>query len=279
MSIPFSKVMKALVAKTSPEAIYSYRVSPLIKAGSVALSLVFFTYGVTFAEWSYESSKTVYKEANEADKKDWKFLAKTFAPMGLTVIPISLAIGAIFVPSRIVTKVTYIPKVNGFPECQLTRRSVIRGKPIVTTRPLSQIVRSEKTRVFTGEGHQGVEDKGTFIFFLTDRSPLLKRWFDKFYILPRSGNFWASDGRVFDALFGGDSIRDLERKTKHGKNGLNTKSLQDIKQDRSILDEMIEENSSRPKLHSGQKIAIISKKIVTPKSFADSSSQNTHRSQ
>ena len=258
MSIPFSKVVSALIAKTAPEPIYSYKVPTLVKAGSVALSLVFFTYGATFADWSYESSQTLYKEADEDTRKDWKFLVKTFAPMGLTVIPFTLAIGALYAPSRIVTRVTYIPKVNGLPECELTRKSVIGGKEIKVVRKLSEIVRSGKTRVFTGVGHQGVEDKGSFIFFLSDRSPMAKSWIDKFYIFPRSGKFWGSDGRIFDALFGGDSIRDLELKTRIQQDG----RLQDIKQDRTMLQEMIRENSTRAKFHSGSKV---SKKIVGSK--------------
>lgn len=255
MSVPFSKVVNALVAKTVPEPIYSYKVSRLVKAGSVALSVVFFTYGATFADWSYESSQAVYNEADETTKKDWKFLAKTYGPMGLTLIPFTLALGALYAPSRIVTKVTYIPKVNGLPECELTRRSMLGGREIKVVRPLSQIVRNRRTRVFTGEGDQGVEDKGSFIFFLSDRSPMAKSWIDKFYIFPRSGKFWGSDGRIFDALFGGDSIRDLELKSRKEQDS----RLQDIKQDRSMLQDMIRENSSRAKFHSGSKV---SKKIV-----------------
>lgn len=262
MSLPFSKVMQALVAKTAPEPIYSYKVSPVVKAGSWALSLVFFTYGATYANWSYESSQTVYKEADEATRKDWKFLVKSFAPMGLTVIPLSLAVAAVYVPSRIVTRATYIPRKNGIPECELVRRSAILGRDVSVVRTLTQLTRSGKTRVFTGVGDQGVEDKGSFVFFLSDRSGLARRWFNKVYIFPRSGRFWASDGRVFDALFGGDSIRDLELKTKDYKNGLDSKTLQDVKQDRSMLDELIQQNSTRAKFHSGSKTSDLSKRIV-----------------
>lgn len=274
MSLPFSKVMQALVAKNAPEPIYSYKVSRLVKAGSWALSLVFFTYGATFADWSYESSQTVYDEADEDTRKDWMFLIKSLAPMGLTAIPISLAVAAVYVPSRIVTKATYIPKVNGLPECELTRRSAIMGREIRVVRPLTQLARNGKTRVFTGVGHQGVEDKGSFVFFLSDRSGLSKKWFDKVYIFPRTGKFWASDGRVFDALFGGDSIRDLELKTKDYKNGMDSKILQDIKQDRGMLNELTEKSSSRAKFHPGVKVSNLSKKIVE-----SSSLQKSKRSQ
>lgn len=256
--------MNALVSKTVPESIYSYKTRPFIKVSSVALSLVFLTYGITFADWSYESSITVYNNADEETKKDWKFLVKTFSPIGLTVIPFSLAVGAIYAQSRIVTKVTYIPKLNGKPECQLQRRSAILGRPIVTTRPISQVIRGEKKRVFTGEGDQGVEDKGSFIFFLTDANPSVKRWFDRYYILPRSGTFWASDGRVFDALFGGDSIRDLDLKTRSLQNGNDQQlsKMRHINEDRSILEEMIEKNSRRAKFHYGTKEVNLSKRIV-----------------
>lgn len=280
MSVPFSRVMNALVSKSAPELIYSYKPGAFIKVGSVALSLVFVTYGVTFADWSYESSITVYKNADEKTKKDWKFLVKTFSPIGLTVIPFALAVGAIYAQSRIVTKVTYVPKLNGKPECQLQRRSAILGRPIETTRPISQINRNEKKRVFTGEGDQGVEDRGSFIFFLTDTSPSVKRWIDRYYILSRSGTFWASDGRVFDALFSGDSIRDLELKTRSLKNGNDkspSKPLQDINQDRSILEEMIKKNSRRAKFHPGKKEVDLSKRIVNQNNKATTKMLHTHK--
>lgn len=261
MGLPFAKVLNALVAKTSPEIIYRYQKPPSIKFGSLALALVFITYGATFGNWAYESSLTVYSEADDETKKDWKFLGKTFCPMALTIIPFSLAIGAAYAPSRIVTQVKYVPKLHGKPECQLTRQSFISGKSVHLTRPINELIRNDKTRVFTGEGEQGVEDKGSFIFILTDRNTDVKNWFDKFYLLPRSGRFWASDGRIFDALFGGDSIRDLELKTK---NLVNKKSLKDIKQDRSMLDEMIEKNS-RAKFHSGSKGEVQTSKNIVGK--------------
>lgn len=262
MSLPFSKLMQALVAKRAPEPIYSYKVNPLVKVGSWALSLVFFTYGATFANWSYESSQTVYREADEATRSDWKFLVKSFGPMGLTVIPLSLSAAAVYVPSRIVTRATYIPGLKGLPQCELTRRSAVLGRQIRVVRPLAQLTRNSRTRVFTGVGPQGVEDKGSFVFFLSDRSGLAGRWLDRMYIFPRSGKFWASDGRVFDALFGGDSIRDIELKTKHYGGGLDSKTLQDIKQDRTLLEELIQESSSRAKFHAGSSTSDLSKRIV-----------------
>lgn len=248
------------MSKTSPEAIFQYRKPMSTKLGSLALSLVFSIYGATFADWSYESALTVYEEADDKTKKDWKFLIKTFGPMGLTVIPFSLALCAFFAPSRIVTKVKYIPKMYGEPECQLTRESLILGKPVHLTRPISELHRNEKTRVFTGDGEQGVDDKGSFFFILTDQNINVKSWVERYYLVPRSGKFWASDGRIFDALFGGDSIRDLELKARQSKD---KKELKNIKQDRSALNEMIRTNYSRAKFHSGLKKEVeVSKNIV-----------------
>lgn len=257
MSVPFAKCINALVSKTTPEPIFQYTPGRLLRVSTVGFSLVFFAYGATFVDWSYHSSLEVWRSTDDETRASWEFRAKTFSPWALSLIPFSVAATALYIPSRVVTKVTYIPRPRMPPLCQLERRSAILGRRIEVTRPLDQMARNEKARVYTGVGPQGVDDKASWVFLLYDRSPLCKSFFSKYYILHRAGKFWGGDGRVFDALFGGDSIKDLEYRGRQVAQG---KELdKSVKHDPQILDDMIA-RSNRAKFHAGFKD--ISKQIV-----------------
>lgn len=257
MSIPFAKCINALVGKTSPEPIFQYTPSKLLRIGSAGFSLVFFAYGATFIDWSYHSSLDVWRNADDETRASWEFRAKTFSPWALTLIPFSIAATALYIPSRVVTKVTYIPRPRMPPLCQLERKSAILGRRIVLTRPLEQLARNEKARVYTGVGPQGTEDKGSFVFVLSDRSPHCRSFLSRYYLLHRAGKFWGGDGRVFDALFGGDSIKDLEYRGRLVAQGKELDKT--VKHDPQLLDEMITRNH-RAKFHAGMKQ--MSKQIV-----------------
>lgn len=174
MSIPFSTKMAALLAKTAPEQIYSYTPGKLIKFGSYSLSLTFLLYGVSFADWSLSTSKELYSE--EAEKPDtdfeWyenaslRYIARSAGSVILSIIPFTLALGALYIPTRIVTKLHYIP--DQIPKCKVTTRTLLnREKSKII--PLRSLKRNEKTRVFTGVGNQGVDDKASFVFIFFNR--------------------------------------------------------------------------------------------------------------
>ncbi|CUS23396.1 LAQU0S09e03818g1_1 [Lachancea quebecensis] len=208
--LPFSSKLAALIAKTSPEQIYSYSVPRLVKFGSWTLSGVFLVYGVSFADWSLTSSLELYsEEAQQPPSSWWKhpklLLAARIAGSALlTLIPLTLSSIAIYAPSRIVTAVSYVP--HG--ACEITRGALFSGKLVSRVTNLSNIARNQKTKVYTGVGPQGTDDRASFAFLLTDAH---RPAWDRFYIVNRSGRFWAQDGRIFDALFGGESVRSLER--------------------------------------------------------------------
>ncbi|SCU77719.1 LANO_0A01090g1_1 [Lachancea nothofagi CBS 11611] len=238
--VPFSAKIAALVAKTGPEQIYVYTPSRLVKLGSWTLAGVFAVYGVSFADWSLSSALELYHEERSSAPPEswWKhptllLLARTAGSLLLSIIPLTLSALAIYVPSRIATGVTYLP--NG--ACQLTRRAMFSGKPVSRIRPLNTIVRNQKTKVYTGVGPQGTEDKGSFAFLLTDTQ---RPSWDRFYVVNRSGKFWGQDGRVFDALFGGDSVKSLERFSEASSTSVD---------DSNSLQKLILEQQGRPKLN------------------------------
>ncbi|XDT02772.1 Hypothetical protein J6897_00577 [Nakaseomyces glabratus] len=266
--VSFSKLIASLVSKGRPEVIYSYKTSPLVKYGSKGLSLVFFLYGVSFTDFTVSSSTKILNSASEEQKSDAWFMFKTVGPIGLCVLPFALSAASLYVTSRVVNKVIYIPKHNATPSCQLIRKSMFLGREIKLTRSLKYINRPKKPRVFTGKGIQGIDDNGSFVFYLTDNHPDVRTRLQKFYLLPRSGHVWGSDGRIIDAMFGGESIKELdlldfENSDKEGNTSgdLSKQRNIELEKDSSILDELIRVNAEKVKFHSDD-IKMSSSKII-----------------
>lgn len=72
------------------------------------------------------------------------------------------------------------------------------------TLPLSSIARKHTARVWTGKGFYGTADNSMFCFVLKETGARSRNWF-----VDRKGFFW-SDGRVFDLLFGKETIAEAE---------------------------------------------------------------------
>ncbi|CEP61095.1 Mrx15p LALA0_S02e06612g [Lachancea lanzarotensis] len=211
LKAPLSAKIDALLAKSSAEQIYTYKPSRLVKTGSWTLAGVFAVYGVSFANWSVSSSLELYKEEKVSYSWDkwWNHPTlllgvRIAGSILLSIIPLALSTLSIYVPSRIATSISVLPKGV----CQISRRALLSGKSALTSAPINAIVRNNRTRVHTGVGPQGTEDKASFAFLLTDtKSP----WWNRYYVVNRSGKFWGQDGRIFDVLFGGESVKSLER--------------------------------------------------------------------
>lgn len=207
--------LNELFAKRSPQTLYSYKLRPVFKFGSIALSAVLFTYSYSFADVSYLSATKQNEAVDEQKKKSILFQLKAYGPIGLTVVPFTLALGSLMVFSRVVTKVVYIPNNPGSPLCEITRKSAILGRTVSITKPLSTFSKPSKVKIFTGKGEQGIDDKSSFCFYLMDRSPDIKWFFNKVYILPRSGKLWKSDGRLISALFKDEAVNPAEIDLSH----------------------------------------------------------------
>ncbi|SCU92823.1 LAFA_0F13102g1_1 [Lachancea sp. 'fantastica'] len=244
----------SLLAKSSPEQIYIYKPSRLVKTGSWTLAGVFAVYGISFGNWSVSSSWELYKEEKLSSWENWwnhpslLLSVRIAGSVLLSIIPLALSALSIYVPSRIVTNISYLPKGR----CQITRRALLSGKPTSKSAPISAIVRNSRTRVYTGVGPQGTEDKASFAFLLTHNN---NPWWDRFYVVNRSGKFWGQDGRIFDVLFGGESIKSLERKI----DSVTTTSVAD--KNPGHLDKLLEQQS-RSKLRNP---TVNARKIVMKK--------------
>lgn len=251
MSSNVFRLLADLASKDAPQVLYSYKIRPLSRAGALSLCTVLAIYGLSFADVSKLSASLQYNGVKEDKKKDALFLMKIYGPIGMTILPLSISLGSLYVLSRTVTKVKYIPQINGTPKCEITRGSAILGRDIKVTRLMNRITKSRNVRIYTGQGPQGIDDKSSFSFYLMDRDPAVKNILNKLYILPRSGKVWNSDGRVLSALFGGDdkghNVLFNEGTQGGSKNDENINMIQK----NIILQEMMKLNkSSKVKFHS-----------------------------
>lgn len=246
-------ILNELTSKTSPQWLYTYKPKPWLRIASLGLSTVLVVYGVTFADMTWLSAKKRREWATEAEQSDWKYWIKTYGPLGLTFLPFTLSLGTLWTFSRVVTKIELVPKqgnvtCNG-PMFKVVRLSAIMGKPKENLININDLVKSKNSRIFTGKGDQGIEDKGTFCFYLMNRENSIKFW-NKHYIISRSGKVWKSDGKLLESLFS-DSLRTLSSPATKG----NTQN--------SILQEMIQLNQENNKnKHSFHSKSITQKNII-----------------
>lgn len=223
-------LLDELTSKKTSQWLYKYKMKPLLKAGSLGLSAVLVVYGITFSDMAWFSVQKGRELATEEETKDWKYLIKVYGPLGLTVLPFTLALGTLWTFSRAVTKIEFVPiSQNGLtkPSFKVVRSSAILGKPKETLIGVSDLVKSKNARIFTGKGAQGIEDKGTYCFYLTNKNKNVQFW-DKHYIMARSGEVWKSDGKILEALFN-DNIKSEQT---------------------SLLNEMIKLNKDKQSFHS-----------------------------
>ncbi|KAK5778233.1 hypothetical protein RI543_003892 [Arxiozyma heterogenica] len=197
-------ILNELVSKTAPQWLYTYKPKPWLRIGSLGLSTVLVVYGVTFADMTWLSAKKRYEWATEEERLDWKYWIKTYGPLGLTFLPFTLSLGTLWTFSRVVTKIELVSKhsnVNSnVPMFRVVRLSAVMGKPKENLININHLVKSKNSRIFTGNGDQGIEDRGTFCFYLMNTAAGVKFW-DKHYIISRSGKIWKSDGKLLESLF------------------------------------------------------------------------------
>lgn len=224
--------------------VFQYKVPRSIRWASTALAVVFVTYGAAYTDMSWRTAREVYGNATEDDQRSVWFKFKTFGPVALGVLPIILAGGTKHITSRLVTEMKCLPPVKNstVPRCQLTRHTPFRGRPVTIIRDINELSKNKTTKIFTGVGPQGMEDKATFVFFIEDRKAT--SFFDKIYIFSRSGSVIRNDARILDCFF---------------NDVANNKLL-----NKSILTQILSRTSAKTQFHSNNSKSSI-KNIVRPK--------------
>lgn len=206
--ISFRQVLTVLKNKRQPELIYESEPHRLYFLLCMCFGLCLLIYGIVLGEWAIFQANKDYEENVEEKnevlrKREWALdLLKNliFSAIVLT--------GAYFVftfPSRLVRRMYYLP--GPVEHVRFTTYPLVPGRatPVVTL-PLKSLERKHKARVWTGKGFYGTSDASFFFFVLREvqNGKTVKNW-----VIDRKGFFW-SDGRVFDYLFGKESIAESE---------------------------------------------------------------------
>lgn len=195
-------MLEVLNKKTAPELIYeaeSHKVYFLICG---ALAVIFTVYGLTFVDWGFRAVFTLYEE-----DEDLMMLATRFGMcVAITAIALCVLTMALKFPTRLVRRIWLVPAEGGEKWVRFTTHPMLPGRatPVYNV-PLTQLVRSHKSKIFTRNGHYGTLDKSTFFFLLKETDKKFGYW-----IVDRNGWFWG-DGRVFDVLFGKETLEEAAK--------------------------------------------------------------------
>lgn len=205
----FKQVINILKNKKQPELIYESEPHRLYFLMCFCLSIMFTIYACVLFEWAFWISRKEYdenekEETNEALRnRDWALSLAMYLIPSITMFV--AAAGAAIFPTKLVRRMWYLPGPKEY--VKFTSHPLIPGRPTpVYTVPLENLSRRKTARVWTGKGFYGTSDKGFFFFVLREKisSMKLKSW-----VIDRKGFFW-SDGRVFDYLFGKETLQEAE---------------------------------------------------------------------
>lgn len=204
-NMSFRQVVQILKRKTQPELIYEAEPHRLYFLACFCCAIMFAIYGGVSLEYGWFKSNKDYDEnveelAEPMRKRQWTFTLALYTALGGFGLGMAYFIGTF--PTRLVRRMWYLP--GPVEHVQFTSYPIIPGRPTpMITVPLHDIARKHKARVWTGKGFYGTADKSLFFFTLKEISK------NKSWVVDRKGFFW-SDGRVFDFLFGKETIAEAE---------------------------------------------------------------------
>ncbi|CAK9438427.1 uncharacterized protein LODBEIA_P26510 [Lodderomyces beijingensis] len=205
----FRQVIKILQLKKQPELIYESEPHRLYFLLCTCAAVVFGIYACVLLEWAFWISNKEYEENEKEETNDAIRNRDYYLSLGMYLCPSLIMFSAAYFfakfPTRLVRRMWYLP--GPIEHVKFTTYPLIPGRPTPTyTVPLANLTRRETTRVWTGKGFYGTADKGFFFFVLRERISKFKtiNW-----VVDRKGFFWC-DGRVFDYLFGKETIQEAE---------------------------------------------------------------------
>ncbi|KAK6198792.1 uncharacterized protein RJT21DRAFT_98734, partial [Scheffersomyces amazonensis] len=204
----FRQVLQILKTKTEPELIYESEPHRLYFLTCFCCGIVFAIYGLVLGEYAWFQAGLDYEENVEEKnevlrKREWVFsLLKNSI---FSIVMLTAAYGVFRLPTKLIRRIWYLPGRKE--HIQFTSYPLIPGRPTpVVTTPLENLTRRKTARVWTGKGFYGTADNSMFFFILREK---LANGRSKNWMVDRKGFFW-SDGRVFDYLFGKESVEEAE---------------------------------------------------------------------
>ena len=207
-TMPLKKMLYILKQKQEPELIYDAEPHKLYFVFCYCFALVFFIYAFNTYSIGSELVIGMYKD-NDMSLDNLKLNLQLIMNFGivalLTLGP--LIAGSVFIlfPSRLIRRMWYLP--GKIEHIRFTTHPMIpyRPSPVITL-PLSELSRHQRSRIWTNKGFYGTNDS-SFFFFIKEKGKKSP------WIMDRKGFFWG-DGRVFDVLFGKETIEQAERGEK-----------------------------------------------------------------
>lgn len=203
--LTFRQVIQILKNKKSPELVYEAEPHRLYFLACFCLAIVLTVYGCVLLEFAYFNANKNYRENTEELSEPLRkraFFKDFILYSTMGVATLTAAYFTLTFPTRLIRRMWYLP--GPVEHIQFSSYSLIPGRPTpLITVPLLSMVRKDKARVWTGKGFYGTADKSLFFFTLKELTN------NKTWIVDRKGFFW-SDGRVFDFLFGKETLAEAE---------------------------------------------------------------------
>lgn len=204
-NMTFRQVITILKNKTKPELIYESEPHRLYFLACFCCAIVFTVYGCVLLEYAWFQANKDYEE-NEKElaeverKREWVISLGKYGIMGATML--FMAYQVVTFPTRLIRRMWYLP--GPVEHVKFTSYPLLPGRPSpVYTIPLRDLSRKHHARIWTGKGFYGTADSSLFFFVLKEETT------KKSWIVDRKGFFW-SDGRVFDFLFGKETLAEAE---------------------------------------------------------------------
>lgn len=201
----FRQVVQILKSKSKPELIYESEPHRLYFLACFCCAVVFAVYGCVLLEFAWFQANKDYEENKEElaePLRKREFAKELLGYSSLGALALFMSYHVATFPTRLIRRMWYLP--GPVEHVRFTSYSLIPGRPTpVITVPLHDLARKHQARVWTGKGFYGTSDKSLFFFVLKEMGK------KKSWIVDRRGFFW-SDGRVFDFLFGKETIAEAE---------------------------------------------------------------------
>lgn len=215
---PLARLYDALSKKVEPELIYEAEPHKLYFVFCYAFALLFVIYGLNAFNIGYGLAWGMYED-NDMKLAETPLNLQLTLHLGIVTVlsslPFLAGIAFIFVPSRLVRRIWYLPPVSasgharpdGQAFIKFTTHPLLPNRPTpIHTFPLGVLQKSITSKIYSGKGFYGTND-ASFFFFLREKGRRIP------FIVDRKGFFWG-DGRIFDLLFSDDSIEKVESAKK-----------------------------------------------------------------
>lgn len=205
-TLSFRQVLNILKNKTKPELIYEAEPHRLYFFACLCSAVIFTVYGIVLSEYAWFQANKDYDEnprelEETVRRREWVFSLLKNSTFGIVMLGAAYFVGTF--PTRLVRRMWYLP--GPVEHIKFTSYPLLPGRPTpVFTVPLKNLTRKHKARVWTGKGFYGTADNSMFFFVLKETGARTRTW-----VVDRKGFFW-SDGRVFDYIFGKETVAEAE---------------------------------------------------------------------